>query len=390
MKRSYILNSTLTGEFIDIHGFDTSKFFIQTNKKFFSNIQITNNNKFKYHMILELLDSHDMVKEYYIFEFNTSFHKGHSGYFRRYIFIKLIDDNDYRIIVDLSGEFDPNSPINDQSTMVVSGNMPVNIMYDNDNGSCSLFVKSLYDAVVELYNNGISKEKNTIKLIFHDKGGFYTVNQEITQTTIDDLDLYYGDGFNNINQNIVNNLKSNNNGSIFILYGDSGTGKTTYLRHLISTHHDLDFVYLPVNMVSMLSEPGFFDMLKDLKNHILIIEESEDVVMDRSYIESNKNNVATILNLGDGLLTDVINLKVILTFNSEIGKIDPAIKRKGRLANIHEFKKISPSNANNIAKNNNIDRTFDTDVTLSDIFNGAEISNVETNSVGFFVGSGLS
>ena len=52
------------------------------------------------------------------------------------------------------------------------------------------------------------------------------------------------------------------------------------------------------------------------------------------------SGVAEILNLADGLLSDLAKCQIICTFNAQVDSIDNAIKREGRLIGEHFFGKI--------------------------------------------------
>jgi hypothetical protein len=47
------------------------------------------------------------------------------------------------------------------------------------------------------------------------------------------------------------------------------------------------------------------------------------------------------LNLCDGIMADVLNFKIIATFNTDEDKIDAALKRKGRMFLKYKFDSLS-------------------------------------------------
>ena len=87
-----------------------------------------------------------------------------------------------------------------------------------------------------------------------------------------------------------------------------------------------------------------------------------------------------LLNITDGIIGDVLGIKIICTFNTNINKIDDALKRKGRLSLKYEFKKLSKDKVKNILPNEN------QDMTLADIYNikiENDYSKKETRKIGF-------
>jgi hypothetical protein len=81
-------------------------------------------------------------------------------------------------------------------------------------------------------------------------------------------------------------------------------------------------------------------------NSILIIEDAENIILDRkqgNFLSTQA--VSNLLNLSDGLLGDGIRQQIICTFNCDVRSIDPAFRREGRLVLEHKFDKLSVENA---------------------------------------------
>ena len=106
-----------------------------------------------------------------------------------------------------------------------------------------------------------------------------------------------------------------------------------------------------------MTKPGFLPFLMQHPNSILIIEDAENIIRDRtndSYLPNQA--VANLLNLSDGLLGDAMHQQIICTFNCDVQGLDPALMRDGRLVIEHKFDKLSPQNAKQICKQLEIPR----------------------------------
>ena len=90
----------------------------------------------------------------------------------------------------------------------------------------------------------------------------------------------------------------------------------------------------------MLGDPSFGNFLLSLQNSIIILEDCEAVIRSRKS-NSSASAVSLLLNMGDGLMSDDLGIKFICTFNEEVTNIDEALMRKGRLACMYEFKKLT-------------------------------------------------
>ncbi|WP_291723036.1 AAA family ATPase [Bernardetia sp.] len=193
---------------------------------------------------------------------------------------------------------------------------------------------------------------------------------QIKPPTIPNLDLYYGEKFTEKHETLVKEINEKNNSGLFIFHGVTGSGKTNYIRYLISkAKPEIEFIFYPITLLREITSPDLITFLSDYQDAVLIIEESEDSVQARDLFNTDKSSIANLLNVSDGLLSDVLNLKIICTFNTDIKNLDKALLREGRLLGIHRFEALPAKNANEIAKLNNIDREFKEPATLAQIYN---------------------
>jgi SpoVK/Ycf46/Vps4 family AAA+-type ATPase len=99
-------------------------------------------------------------------------------------------------------------------------------------------------------------------------------------------------------------------------------------------------------MAKDISKPEFLTFLLTHPNSILLIEDAENIMRDRTEIKFDTSQaVANLLNLSDGLLGDAMHMQIIATFNCDLGAIDKALLRKGRLIANYEFGKLDVENA---------------------------------------------
>lgn len=180
--------------------------------------------------------------------------------------------------------------------------------------------------------------------------------------------------------NIVNKLNSEKPG-IIILSGHPGSGKSTLIKYLTSVI-DKNFYNIANDMLDIFNQPSFQEFaINNLKDSVLIIEDCEKLVKSRKISNSN---IATLLNLGDGLLGEALNIKIILTYNIKDDNVDTALLRKGRTLLKHEFGLIDAVNATNISKDLGKNIVYNNSIPLTEIFNTEDNNYVETKSkIGF-------
>lgn len=222
-----------------------------------------------------------------------------------------------------------------------------------------------------------------IDVICYDNG-YYTINSRIKKTTVD-IDKNYNDDFKPIYDNIIKFLdKSNRKSGVVILNGLPGTGKTTMIRHII-TNVPGKYVLITPSIAAHMAAPELMSFLLNNRDCTFVLEDCETVIMDRE-TNSFGNAVASLLNMADGIMSDIFNGKFICTFNADIKKVDKALLRKGRCYGKYEFKKLDAEKAKVLLKERGFDVNIEDSMTLADIYNFEEKDIAETKekqSIGF-------
>jgi len=209
--------------------------------------------------------------------------------------------------------------------------------------------------------------KSNIFLVVSEDGELAAKGYDLKVDPIDVV-MSYGKKFEEIHKKVVEKLNTDNGKGIILLHGDPGTGKTTYIKYLTKLVKDKEILFIPPSMAESLSEPTIIPFLMDHKNSILIIEDAEKVISDRSTTGSSAG-VSNILNLTDGILGDCLGIQIIATFNMERNKIDNALLRKGRLIAEHRFSFLTVDETNILLAHLGKKKIVEKGMTLADIYN---------------------
>lgn len=159
-------------------------------------------------------------------------------------------------------------------------------------------------------------------------------------------------------------------GGFLIFNGTPGTGKSSYLKYLMETMEDVNFIILDPNALQMGAEEFKNYLIQETlnrrsagedkvslegvneegplpvpvepvrQNTVFILEDAEKLLLKRSEI-TNPVNLSNILNITDGIIGDLVKVKFVCTFNCDLSELDPALLRKGRLLHKYEFPKLS-------------------------------------------------
>ncbi len=226
------------------------------------------------------------------------------------------------------------------------------------------------------------KEQDFEMNIISQSNGEIDLKTLAIKPTVMDLNLYYNDDFLAVDEVIRKRLETDNDKGIILLHGLPGTGKTTYLRHLIGCINK-KVLFISPSVAGNLMNPGLVDLLIDNPNSVLIIEDAENIIMDRKF--SNNSSVSNLLNLSDGLLSDCLNVQIICTFNSALSTVDSALLRKGRLIAKYEFGKLSVAKAQRLAVHFGNHTIIDKPMTIAEIANpnDKEYKTERTEVIGF-------
>jgi len=195
--------------------------------------------------------------------------------------------------------------------------------------------------VIPLYEEvEIDKRKGKIGVLTCSRGNFDIRFKALKANPDLDLSKYYNDDFLPVNDLIIKSLSEQDSKGLVLLHGIKGSGKTSYIKWLSAQQAiGKNFVYMSLDTIHMLADPTFINFILNYPNTIIVIEDGEKIIASRE--TTGNNAVSNILNFSDGIMSDLISMQFIITFNTHISKIDEALLRKGRLIAEYEFKELA-------------------------------------------------
>src|SRR5687767_2410765 len=169
--------------------------------------------------------------------------------------------------------------------------MQIHFLYSLDNVESEKWILETNHSLRSTYG---SEKLPGFKVLVATDSGFYTEDVNTIDFRSIDIKELYNDDFADVDSIITQSLAKNEAG-IILLHGYPGTGKTTYIKHLISRFQDKEFIFIQNDFVKDLLKPAFISFLLNNKNAILIIEDAEKVVITRENA-SDDSVVSTILD----------------------------------------------------------------------------------------------
>jgi len=163
-------------------------------------------------------------------------------------------------------------------------------------------------------------------------------------------DNYHPEVIADVDHIIKSFQKDPPNGRIAILSGEPGTGKTHLIRGLLA-EMDCVFLIVPADLVSELAKPAIVPLLLKIKQDhdkpvVMIIEDGDICLVPRK--NDNISITSALLNLSDGILGTLIDIKMIISTNAQIDNMDEAIMRPGRLCKYIHVGSLPYEQANRI------------------------------------------
>jgi len=291
--------------------------------------------------------------DYYTIEYaskQNELYESEECYFHRELEIFLVIDK------NLSNEYD--------NQIFEDGLYKVNsVYYQNDNPKAKEHLNTLFSEYIEKY---ISKESK-VSILLKTQIGLEIKTHSIKPYRID-FETMYNNDFFEVHTRVKNALTNDNKG-VVLFHGIAGSGKTNYIKWLTSQIPNKKFIFVPTTMIGSLTDPAFISLLIGNKNSVLVLEDCENYIAERTSFNSNTDVVSSILNIADGMLSDVLECQLICTFNSDISKIDSALLRKGRLIAEYKFKELTVEKCNKYLQSTDRDFRVDKPYSLAELTN---------------------
>jgi len=138
-------------------------------------------------------------------------------------------------------------------------------------------------------------------------------------------------------------------GRFVLVEGAPGVGKTFLVRALVQATPGRHIV-VPPELVGKLGDPSLIGAVVEEAEGAttFILEDADSALIPRG--SDNMASIASLLNLGDGLLGRILDLRVVATTNAKKNEVEPALLRSGRLLSRIEIPALDRSQAARIYK----------------------------------------
>ena len=213
----------------------------------------------------------------------------------------------------------------------------VHVQHGEDGTSISIMTTEpdQRDAIVEKLVPLVSKKKSKGRVFVMVAGSGGIQLRAIGAAKVDFEPTNYNKKVQDAFEYIVTDFKREKpSGRIAIFQGIPGTGKTYLIRSMVGAVENAMFVVMPASLVPSLDGPDFVNTLYNTYNKsdgplVLIIEDADTVLAPRG--ADNMHSISSLLNLSDGILGNLMDIRIVATTNATLDDLDEAVKRPGRL-----------------------------------------------------------
>ena len=166
--------------------------------------------------------------------------------------------------------------------------------------------------------------------------------------------------------------------SILLLIGPPGTGKTNFIRQLLSATKESVLLTYSEDLKKM---DSLFSYFYDSPERFLIIEDADTYIEKR---ENGNSNMKQLLNITDGLTANYKKRVIFSTNLTSLSMVDPALIRPGRCYDVLDFSAYQGEDLVNACKvlNVNIDHLQNKPYTLAELYSIKNGEEMNTSIVG--------
>lgn len=191
---------------------------------------------------------------------------------------------------------------------------------------------------------------------------------------------------------IVSEITAKNpKGRLTVIEGPAGTGKTHLIKGILDSTTKAVFVIVPSHALAHFTDPNALAALTQFRSEhegrpiVFVIEDADQVLAPRT--GGSMSDISAVLNLSDGIIGSVLDIRIVATTNATRVEMDDAIKRPGRLSSMVHVGALSPEKANALLEKLTKKKmqVFNNDATLAEVYQKAydegwkEAGNKKTN-----------
>jgi len=248
--------------------------------------------------------------------------------------------------------------------LVVLSSSKMEIYYSANRFDRTDLVK-VHGMIVKSGKEDSGLESGLYLLSFEDSD--YCIKKVDFEQVDQDIDKFYNVDFKKFNEKVKEFLQSDSRSGIVLLYGEAGTGKSLYLRYLVSNLQKR-FILIPPKLYSHLSSINLYLYLRGLEGSVLILEDCSSMII--GHIKNSP--ISEFLSFAEGLLGNYV-YKILCTITAKEHQINFSYLIKASEILKYSFEPLTLSRARDLIKELGIQKQIDKPIALRQIFKNKDI-----------------
>ena len=210
--------------------------------------------------------------------------------------------------------------------------------------SVNSFLESIHPFLIDYENVGVEQKFNVLTLT---PEGLQLEPIDLLNADYENIELYFNKDVIKKSNKLIKIIRKKHKG-LSIIHGERGVGKTTLINHMLSKIDKLS-IFIPANMIDIITTNEFKNFIRKHKKSIIIIDDCE-IYFSNSYSKSNilTNN---ILQMVDGITSDMDNLHIITVLNTDnINDVDSVLLECNNFIDVMLVDRLIDSKSNELCE----------------------------------------
>jgi predicted AAA+ superfamily ATPase len=208
----------------------------------------------------------------------------------------------------------------------------------------------------------------------------YELSPFKTQTDKENIEYYYNDDVITQANKLIKQINKLPRG-LTVLWGERGTGKTNFASY-ITTQVEKQVIYVPSVMIdATINSPEFLTFLERNNNSIILLDDCDMFTEHQHYrLSMSINNIKQLV---DGILSDHLNVHIILITNTEDSDdiTNEYMDCNSIVADI-QFEELDVEKANELSKFLGKNKTYKNPARVVDVVKGLK-EQAPDNEIGY-------
>ena len=177
-------------------------------------------------------------------------------------------------------------------------------------------------------DDSVHPDRVLVRFCFNNHGRIRERVRHFNRLPVDQIRSNYAETVMTKTEGVISRARERSHGLV-VVHGPAGTGKSYLIRSIMSELWPrTGMVCVPSE--TFLREGGLLLEAASQEDQVVLVLEDVGDLLALDASTTNSDARANLLNFTDGIMSVMLDALVIVSFNHDLGRIDPAVLRPGR------------------------------------------------------------